>query len=166
MRGAGHGLDDPDYRKLMTLAMWLDVKDDRDGNTEPGHDEVQKDLRRIARRLIDVPAAPPRDVTEVGDLIHKGCVAADIHLTCSWPDCTCTHIPTAVKAVLSALSAPARVDAGPGENALSIGLLPEGWSFHGIILRNGANRVTAQGLNHTPKTAFLAAIEAARERGT
>lgn len=33
--------------------------------------------------------------------VRKGCQAAEVHLTCSFPDCTCKQIPAAVHAVLS-----------------------------------------------------------------
>lgn len=33
--------------------------------------------------------------------IRCGCQAADVHLTCSFPDCTCKVVPSAVKAAVS-----------------------------------------------------------------
>ena len=63
-KGRGHGgeptmsgLDDLDYKKLMDLALWLDLHDAKRGRT--GEDEVQRDLRRIARRLIGLERGPP-----------------------------------------------------------------------------------------------------------
>lgn len=35
--------------------------------------------------------------------VRKGCQAAEVHLTCSFPQCTCKQIPAAVHAVLSEL---------------------------------------------------------------
>ena len=32
--------------------------------------------------------------------IRVGCVAAGAHLTCSYPDCTCTQLPAAIRAAL------------------------------------------------------------------
>jgi uncharacterized protein (DUF362 family) len=32
--------------------------------------------------------------------IRIGCIAADIHLTCSYPECTCKTIPNAIKAAI------------------------------------------------------------------
>ena len=33
--------------------------------------------------------------------IRVGCVAADVYLTCSYPDCTCTQLPAAIRAALT-----------------------------------------------------------------
>lgn len=33
--------------------------------------------------------------------IRVGCNAGDAHLTCSYPDCKCKQMPTAIKAALS-----------------------------------------------------------------
>lgn len=33
--------------------------------------------------------------------IRIGCTAADIHLTCSWPDCSCTELPKAIQAAVA-----------------------------------------------------------------
>ena len=46
----------------------------------------------------------------VGDeeLVRSACRAADIHLTCSWPDCSCTHIPRAVTAIAPRIRAAER----------------------------------------------------------
>lgn len=34
--------------------------------------------------------------------IHAGCMAADIHLTCSYPGCNCKQMPKAIEAALGA----------------------------------------------------------------
>lgn len=34
--------------------------------------------------------------------IRVGCTAADLHLCCSYPDCTCKQIPAAIEAALNA----------------------------------------------------------------
>lgn len=43
----------------------------------------------------------PADEGLVERLTREGCGASDIHLACSFPDCTCRHIPNAVKAVIA-----------------------------------------------------------------
>lgn len=45
-------------------------------------------------------AAVEREITPplIAEAIRLGCAAADVHLTCGFPDCTCTKIPRAVKA--------------------------------------------------------------------
>lgn len=32
--------------------------------------------------------------------IHVGCEAADVHLRCTYPDCSCRIVPAAVKAAM------------------------------------------------------------------
>ena len=34
--------------------------------------------------------------------IRTGCAAADIHIGCSWPECSCKQLPTAIRAALNA----------------------------------------------------------------
>lgn len=45
------------------------------------------------------------DPTDEAAMIRVGCTAADIHLTCAYPDCSCVVTPTAIRAVLAALAA-------------------------------------------------------------
>jgi hypothetical protein len=33
--------------------------------------------------------------------IRVGCGAADVHLTCSYPDCACQELPAAIRAALT-----------------------------------------------------------------
>ena len=33
--------------------------------------------------------------------VRKGCIAADVHLTCSYPECSCTVVPAAIQAALN-----------------------------------------------------------------
>ena len=39
-------------------------------------------------------------------MIRAGCEAADIHFFCSYPECACKQLPTAIPAALSALDTP------------------------------------------------------------
>lgn len=63
----------------------------RSNNIVSTHDE------RVA------PAHPLLSEPEVARVIQAGCIASDIHLTCSYPECTCKQIPNAIRAVLSLL---------------------------------------------------------------
>ena len=38
---------------------------------------------------------------DIDAAIRVGCVAADVHLMCSYPDCTCTQLPAAIRAALT-----------------------------------------------------------------
>lgn len=40
------------------------------------------------------------DPEKMNEAIRAGCTAADVHLTCSYPECFCKQIPTAVKAAI------------------------------------------------------------------
>lgn len=33
--------------------------------------------------------------------IRIGCEAADVHLMCTWPECSCIQIPTAINAAVT-----------------------------------------------------------------
>ncbi len=41
-----------------------------------------------------------KSASSVEAAVRIGCTAADIHLTCSYPECTCKQIPSAVRAVM------------------------------------------------------------------
>ena len=47
--------------------------------------------------------APPSELVERA--IRAGCAAGDLHLVCSYPKCTCTVVPQAVRAAIAALPA-------------------------------------------------------------
>jgi hypothetical protein len=54
------------------------------------------------------PAAIMLDPNDerVTELIRAGCGASDIHLGCSYPECSCTQVPATIRAVIEALKAP------------------------------------------------------------
>lgn len=44
---------------------------------------------------------PTRTTDKMTEAIRIGCSAAEIHLRCSYPECSCTSIPTAIRAAVS-----------------------------------------------------------------
>lgn len=51
--------------------------------------------------------------------VHAGCTAADIHLSCSFPHCSCKQMPKAVPAAIRA-ALQAMIDCGMARMAQSI----------------------------------------------
>ena len=41
---------------------------------------------------------------DMKDIVHAGCNAAEVHLKCTWPDCSCAHIPAAIGAAFKAIT--------------------------------------------------------------
>lgn len=48
----------------------------------------------------ETPSPPVSDADLVERAVQAACVAADIHLACSYPDCGCRLMPMAVCAVI------------------------------------------------------------------
>lgn len=42
----------------------------------------------------------PETTRKMTEAIQIGCTASEIHLRCSYPDCTCTKIPAAINAAV------------------------------------------------------------------
>lgn len=49
----------------------------------PRDDQFGKKLHKPSAKMIEA--------------VRIGCIASDVHLTCSWPDCSCTTVPTAIQ---------------------------------------------------------------------
>lgn len=72
-----------------------------------------------AYAMPDTPTTPPPDRAPVtaeliGLAIRAGCNKAERHLTCSWPHCTCKHMPIAVEAGVEAALAAREAQKGKG----------------------------------------------------
>jgi hypothetical protein len=46
------------------------------------------------------------DATHVEAAIRAGCTAADVHLACTYPACSCKQVPDAVRAALASARPP------------------------------------------------------------
>ncbi len=66
--------------------------------------DTAKHLCGLAAEAIEklrrAPAAPTE--AQIERAIKAGCAAADVHLMCSYPSCTCKVLPGAIRAALTA----------------------------------------------------------------
>lgn len=56
-------------------------------------------VRQMANEILRLRALDSGPTSEE-EAIRVGCTAADVHLTCGYPECTCSQIPHAIRAVL------------------------------------------------------------------